>query len=275
MNPSSRKYLWAVSYVFLATTAACSGDATAPDFTDLTGRTPEPTPAQVASVSLSPEYRAAVPGEKIAFKANLFDAEGRSLSGLTVEWSSVDPSLLQVDDAGNVSPQREGVGRVVAHSGQAVDTALVAVLGEKDLLVAALPEGAVKARRAPGQTVSVPVSIDLSRVSTSGDLGSIQFDVTYDASVLEFVSTAANVAGSAAANLVEPGRVRFAFAGTEAQGQAQVKLLTLELKVKSGAAAGSYSSFGISYAGRPTSTGFDAYQSPMTIAGSVVVASQS
>jgi hypothetical protein len=268
-----RKYLWAVSYALLASTVACSGDATAPDFTGLPGGDPVDPPAPtVAEVSLSPTYRTASPGETVAFTAHLYDAAGRALSGPTVEWSSVDPELLQVDATGRVSPQHAGVGRVVAHSGTAVDTALVAVLGAHDLLVSALPTGTVKASRAPGQEVSIPVTLDLSRVSSAGDLGAIQFDVSFDPAVLEYVSSAVSVAGVAAANLVEPGRVRFAFAGTEAQGKALIPLMTLTLRVKSQAAAGSFSGFAVSFVGQPMSTGFDAYQSPMSVAGTVVVA---
>jgi hypothetical protein len=192
-----------------------------------------------------------------------------------VEWSSVDPSLVQVDAQGTVNPARVGVGRVVAHSGQAQDTAVVAVLGAGDLLVSALPDGGVKASHAAGETVRVPVALDLSRASGNGDLGSIEFDVTFDPKVLEYVSSSTDATGASAANLVEPGRVRFAFAGTDPQGKAQIQLLTLSLKVKADAAAGSFSPLSIVYSGVPTSTGFQVYKSPLTVAGKVVVAKKS
>lgn len=275
MNPIHRHSMLALSLALLASSVACSGDATAPSFTDLTGgTTPPPAAAPVATVSLSPTYRASSPGEQVAFKASLFDAQGRSVTGASVSWVSADPSLVKVDQAGNVSPQQEGVARVVANAGQAVDTAIVAVLGSQDLLVSALPEGSVKISKAAGQEVSVPVSLDLSRVSPTGDLGSVQFDVTYDPRVLEYVSSAVNVSGAAAANLVEPGRVRFAFAGADPQGQSLVKLLTLSLRVKSGAPAGAYSSLTVTFAGLPTSTGFKSYRSPLTVAGTVLVANR-
>jgi hypothetical protein len=253
----------------LALAAACSG----PVPTDPSSGGPATSPGpSVASMTLSPGYRTTNTDESIILDASLLDAEGRAISAAPMEWSSVDPALVTVDERGGIHPRQAGVARVAARSGRAADTAIVAVLGERDLLVSVLPGGAVKTRRAPGRAVSVPVTLDLSKVSRSGDLGGIQLDLTYDATLLEYVAARPGLAGAAVVNLVRPGRVRFAFASTDPQGRARVKLLTLHLRVKRGAKTGRTAALGVSILGRPFSTDFEAYRKPRTVVGRIIVA---
>jgi hypothetical protein len=266
-DPMCHHSLRLAACALLASTVACSdAEPTRPTAPDGSRTAPE-----VAAMSLSPGYRTTDIDGSIILDAGLLDAGGRAVSGAPVEWTSVDPALATVDQKGNVQPRQAGVARVAARSGRAADTAVVAVLGKKDLLVTVLPGGELRAWRAPGRAVSVPVTIDLMKVGASGDLGSIQLDLTYDPSVLDFVAARPAAKGLAAANLVKPGLVRFAFAATESQGRQRFRLLTLQLRVRKNARPGRVAALGVSFAGRPTSTGLAAYAQPMVVAGRIVV----
>ena len=139
------------------------------------------------------------------------------------------------------------------------------------LLATALVEGVEEARVQPGQTVSLPILLDMTGVSGVGDLGSVQFDLFYPARILGYDSMTIGVSGAASENGKEPGRFRFAFAGTEVQGSPVMTLVTMHFTVHADAPAGESSSFDLRFTDAPHSTTFTRYPMPRVVNGGVRV----
>ena len=159
--------------------------------------------------------------------------------------------------------------KIAVRAGSATDTLAVAVLGGQNLLLLAGVDGSPAAEVRPGAQVTVPVTLDMSKVSPTGDLGSIQFELHYDPAVLEFVSGSDELSGTALINRVEPGRVRFAFASTDPQAKSALTLAKLNFQVVETAPAGALSAFSVTLAGAPTASDFGKYSTPVTFGGSV------
>ena len=62
---------------------------------------------------------------------------------------------------------------------------------------------------ATGDTVTVAVTFDMGRVDATGNVGSVQFDLDYDATVFEAASGTTGVAGNPNLNLGIDGKVKF------------------------------------------------------------------
>ena len=230
-----------------------------------------PTPV-VAPLSLAPAFRVVGEGERTTFSLSATSAGGGTLPNPAVEWSSLDPIVATVSGEGAVVGTTAGVARIRARSGAAEDTALVAVVAGQGLLLTAFAEGAPELRARPGQTISVPVVLDLSRVSASGSLGAFQLELAFDPAVLEFVSAEPAVSGNALADLAAPGRVAFALATTAEQGKATFTLMNVTFRVRADARPGAGQRFTVTYPVQPVSTQLQRYDTPTTVGGSVVVA---
>lgn len=63
----------------------------------------------------------------VKLEARGFDARGRAISGLAIEWQSLDPEVAEVDGTGRVTGLAVGEARIVATAGAFADTALVTV----------------------------------------------------------------------------------------------------------------------------------------------------
>ncbi|HEX2091743.1 MAG TPA: Ig-like domain-containing protein [Longimicrobiaceae bacterium] len=226
---------------------------------------------QAARVGLAPLFATADSAGTITFRAAGLTANGDTISGATVTWSSSADSVATVNASGTATGVSVGTARIVARIGTVADSATLAVLGARSLLSTALVGGTIRSDIRPGETITVPVTLDLSRVSSSGDLGSAQLDVVFDAAVLQYQSATPGVTGIADANLVSPGRVRFAFAGTAPQGSARLTLVTLTFRVAAGATVGTQRDLGLVYTARPTSTGFANYDFPVVVGGRIRV----
>jgi len=122
-----------------------------------------------------------------------------------------------------------------------------------------------------GQTITVPVVLDLSKVSAGGDLGAAQFELKYDPAVLVYQSAAAGVTGTADFNVPTPGTFRFSFAGTDPQGTARLTLVTITFQVAPGAAVGAQRALTLTYTAQPANTSFAKYALPIAVAGRVQV----
>jgi hypothetical protein len=231
-----------------------------------------PPPQQVARVAVTPGFVTVDAGATSTLRAAALAAGGDTVRSAAFTWSATPEAAATVSSAGVVTGVAEGQARVAARSGSFADTATVAVLGARTLLSTAFPGGSIRASVPAGQTFTVPVVLDLSKLGSSGDLGSAQFDLVFDPAVLQYVSAASTLQGAAETNLVSPGRVRFAFAGTSAQGSARPTLATLTFRVAAGAAAGTQTPLDLVYTVAPTSTGFAAYEIPLAVDGVVRVA---
>jgi serine/threonine-protein kinase len=84
-------------------------------------------PTAVASVGISPASAATVAGESIQLQAVLRDRSGAVLTGRDVRWSSSNPALAQVSDAGLVTGIAEGTVQITATSGGRSGSATVSV----------------------------------------------------------------------------------------------------------------------------------------------------
>ncbi len=228
--------------------------------------------APATRVAIVPGFATVDAGGTSTLRAAALAANGDTVRGATFTWSATPEAQATVSAAGVVTGVAAGQARVVARSGTLADTATVAVLGARTLLSTAFPGGSIRASVPAGQTFTVPVVLDLSKLGSNGDLGSAQFDLVFDPAVLQYVSAASTLQGAAETNMVSAGRVRFAFAGTSVQGSARPTLATLTFRVAAGAAAGTQTPLDLVYTVAPTSTGFAAYEIPVAVDGIVRVA---
>jgi hypothetical protein len=256
-------------FVMLLLTAACDGSAViSPDLSG--GQLQPPTPARLV---LSPAFQVVDAGESAQFSARISALDGAEIAASEIVWTSSDTTVVAVDASGRVQARGAGVARVTANSGAVRDSAIITVAEADDVLLTALANGTANSVVKPDQAISVPVTLDLSRVSSDGDLGSLQFDVLYDANLLVHQSATVNISGAAMVNEVEPGRIRFVFAATENQGMGVFTLLTLNFKVSSSAVSGARGALSVQYDVAPTNSHLDPYGIPVTVGTAFRVAS--
>lgn len=205
------------------------------------------------------------------FAVSAFDSAGTAIPNPVVAWTSVTPAIASVSVTGKVSAVAVGTARVVARVNDAVDTATVAVADSTTLVSTAFVGGQVAADAKPGATITVPVVLEMGRVSPTGDLGAAQFTLTFDAAVLEFVSAASPLSGSTSHHVPQPGEFRFSYAGTAAQNKASVTLVTVTLKVATNAAVGERRDLALTYTAKPASTSFKEYAQPLVFSGRITI----
>jgi hypothetical protein len=223
-----------------------------------------------ARVEVTPRFGTVAVNATVALEARAFTADDTRVLFPTITWTSLS-GALSVSASGQASAAVPGVYRAFAQVNAARDTATLAVLGSTSLLSTAFAGGAILADARAGETVDVPVTLDMSRVSTTGDLGSLQFELRFDPAVLSFESHTAGARGAVDAFSPSAGVVRAAFAETAPQGAAQFTVVTLRLRVAAGAAAGTRTALTLLYTANPTSTGFATYSAPVSVAGRVRV----
>ncbi len=73
-------------------------------------------PAPVATVTLSAASTSIYPGQSLAIVVTLKDAQGNTLTGRTIAWSSSSPSVLTVSPTGQVQAMAAGTATVTATS---------------------------------------------------------------------------------------------------------------------------------------------------------------
>ena len=88
------------------------------------------------------------------------DATGRTVSGVAVSWSSLEPTVAAVATDGTVSGRASGQARIVARAGSYADTATVSVTGST-----------------VGSVVVSPQALNL-RTGTTGQLSVVVRDVS-------------------------------------------------------------------------------------------------
>lgn len=224
-----------------------------------------------ARVAVTPRFATVDVGGTAALNAQAYDASERVIASPGVGWSSGSTTVATVSATGTVSGVAVGQATISAQVNSAVDSVWVAVLAPNSLLSTAFAGGNVKPVVTPGQTFTVPVVLDLSRVSSTGDLGSVQFDLTYDANVLTYLSAQPGVSGAASFNVPTPGTFKFSFASTNAQGNSRLTLVNVTFRVAAGATVGTQRAFGLTYTADPMSTGFAAYARPVALGGRIRV----
>jgi uncharacterized protein YjdB len=236
-----------------------------------------PVPARIV---VSPRFAVTSIGAATALSATTFTPRGSQIPNAPVEFTASSAALAVVETGqrtASVTGSIPGAFYVEAEARTGVvDTATIAVLGSTSLLSTAFAGGEVLRSVQAGATITVPVTLDLSRVSANGDLGSAQFEVRYDPALLTFTGHTAGVAGGVLeANSPSAGTVRVAYANTSAIGSSQVTLVNLTFQVAAGAAAGTRRALALSWTAAPTSTSFAAYEVPVSVGGRVEVAAPS
>jgi hypothetical protein len=232
-------------------------------------------------VVINPLFATLDVGQNTNLGVSILNQAGQPIQGATATWSSLNTNIATVDAAtGRVTAAATGQARIVAQSGTAADTALVMVLDTRSIVSTAFAReagsatgpGVLRANATPGQTITIPVTLDLRRVSANGDLGSVQFELTYDPALLQYQSVTAGVSGSAETHLVEPGKFRYAFVSTNPQQQTDVlTLATLTFRVAANAPVGTQAAINVTYSSRPTDTNLNAYDAPVVVGGRVRV----
>ena len=225
-----------------------------------------PTPP-AAEVALSPQFIAIDAGSTSALTLKAVSAEGDTLRAPVVTWSTTAGAAATVSSAGVVTAVAPGLARVVGRVDAAADTAIVAVLGPATLLSTAFVGGNATSTAQPGAAVTIPLVLDMTRASSTGDLGAVDLELTFDPAVLVYDTAASTMSGSIQVNLASPGRVRLSLASTAVQGVARFTLATLSFHVASGVPAPSRTDVGITFTHTPVSTGFGQYTSILTAGG--------
>jgi uncharacterized protein YjdB len=275
---SGRGVAWSSSSLTVATvdasgrvTARAPGSATITAASEGKSATAAVTVPPAARVQVTPGFAAVDLNATVGFAASAFTAAGTNILVPGTTWRSLGTGTASVTASGVATGVAAGQARIVAQADAASDTAVVAVLGPQSLLSTAFVAGQAKAEVKAGQAITVPVVLDLSKVSPTGDLGAAQFELQYDPSVLVFQAATAGVTGGTDFNVPAPGTFRFSFAGTSAQGAPRLTLVTLTFQVAQGAAAGMQRALSLGYTTRPASTGFQRYEAPIAVGGRIRV----
>jgi hypothetical protein len=258
-----------VSLGMLMVAVACDGDLLAPESGSKPDQEPPAAPPQpeIARLVVSSRFHVLTVGETSDLGVRALDAGGQEVASSRALWRSLTPIVASVSGSGSARAEAPGLARVAVEAGSAADTVLVASLGPRGLLMTAFVDSSFHKEVSPGQTISVPVVLDLSRATSGGDLGSLQLDLAFDAGTLLFTGSTAGASGTAVTHQPERGRIRFAFAATEAQGKDLVTLVTLNFQVSPHAAAGTQRAFEVTMASRPTDTSFLELEKPLSVGG--------
>jgi alpha-tubulin suppressor-like RCC1 family protein len=106
------------------TLVACGSDSVSPT---PTGNHPDPQPAVVKSVDLTPATASLAIGETKTLAATPRDANGAAIGGRTVSWTSSAASIAKVDANGVVSGVAAGTATITATSDGVSGTAAITV----------------------------------------------------------------------------------------------------------------------------------------------------
>jgi uncharacterized protein YjdB len=220
------------------------------------------------SIVISPVADTTAVDGNVQFTAMTFSG-GQAITA-TVAWTSTVAGTATVDNTGKATGVAAGVTKIVATSGTVADTASLGVADGNSIISTAFPNAQALATATEGDTVTVAVTFDMGRVDATGNVGSVQFDLDYDATVFEAASGTTGVAGNPNLNLGIDGKVKFGFIATSAQGSSNLTLATIKFVVKAGAAKGR-SAFTLTYTAVPTDTNFGALPAPVAVAGEVQI----
>lgn len=224
--------------------------------------------AAVDSVAVTPALDTLDAGATTQLSLRAWDG-GTEITDPAATWSTTASSVATVDAQGLVTGQAEGVARIAGTVGDASDTTTVAVLETTSLLSTAFFENAFEATAVAGATVAVPVRLDLSRVSSDGDLGSAQFELTYDAAEMKYDSAA--VLSGGLTNEPSTGTIAYAFASTSPQGSGDVLLGTFYFTVDPALAVDEVIRITITYTAAPSDTDVNDYSMPVVLTGTLRV----
>ncbi len=227
-------------------------------------------------ITLSPELRVLAVGDTVHVRTIGIDAEGDTLRGplplLPLETRRAGAAVLTSAGAPGVY-RATALGHTLLQSNSGTvwsNTAVIAVLGDGELIATALPNGTRNLAVRAGDRVTVPVILDMSRAGTPGDLGALELELTYQDASLELKRATPGVTGTVSEGGT-PGRYRFAFASASPATSARLTVVTLEFEVRATALPNTTTHFVLGFPSPPASTGFAAYPQPVTVTGLVAI----
>lgn len=230
-----------------------------------------------ARIAMTPELTILGVDGTVQLRAAALDAEGDTIpaqlawtfgetrrEGAGVLASLGEPGAYRGVALGHITVQAE-------LGGLTSNTAVVAVLAAGEMMATAFPNGSRNLRARAGDRVTVPVILDMSRVTNPGDLGALELEVGYPATVLTLKSATPGVAGSISEGGT-PGRYRFAFASAAPVASARFTVVSLVFEVAATAPPGTAVPLTLTFPSAPASTGFAAYPPPIVVNGGLTVA---
>jgi uncharacterized protein YjdB len=221
-------------------------------------------------VQVTPRYLTINAGDSAAVGLAVTAASGDTVYTPTITWSSDAPTIA-VGAGLRVRGLVPGTARLAAGVDAARDTLALAVLGLRSLLSTAWARGQVEASLRAGDTVSVPVVVDLSRRGASGDLGAAQLSLSFPTTLLEYLEAAAGTGPAAMVHQAQPGVVRIAYAASEAQPGASVTLAVLRFRVAAAAGVGQRARLHLTHTIEPLSTTFQPLGMPVVPQGTIQI----
>jgi hypothetical protein len=238
------------------------------------GTDPIVEPHIAAEVSTTPEFATVSVGGTVALNAAARDDAGALIPSPSVIWNTLPATFASASGTGTIGTVggvAPGVTRVSATVNSASDTTWVATLGPNSLLATAFIGARPSATVTRGQIVTVPITLDMSRVGANGDLGSARIDLLYNASILVYQSAVAGVAGLTTFTSPSPGVFRFALDAATPQGTPNLTLATVTFRVADTAALDAYTVLVLNHTAAPKRTNTTAYEAPVSVWGRVRV----
>jgi hypothetical protein len=224
-----------------------------------------PTAVQVR---VTPRYLAVEAGDSATVTLSAVAANGDTVYTPAIIWSS-DAAAVAGGAGMRVRGLAPGAARLAAAVDGASDTVTVAVLGPASVFSTAWPREQFNLSLRAGDTVSVPVIMDLGRRGTSGDLGAAQMSFSFPATLLEYLDTAPGSGATALVHQTQPGTLRIAYAASDPQPGARITLVVLRFRVAAAAAAGQQARLGLTHLIEPLGTTFQPLGMPVVPQGSI------
>ncbi len=222
----------------------------------------------LGTLTLAPASRVVNVSQTAQLAVTAIGTAGDTLVGTPITWSSSNAGVASVSGTGLVTGVAQGLATIYAVSGTKTDSAFIAVASPTSSpVMTSLPASGGRLDAAIGQKFSVPVVADLSRVSPNGDLGSAQFNVKFDAAVLQLDS--ATVIGGGLGNLSSAGTYSFAYAGTNPLGTSTPTMVTVFFTVLPAATVGAETKVHVFEPVPMSNTSFADYASSKILAGRV------
>lgn len=245
-------------------TATDSRGATA---TDRATITVESAQQAISSLVLTPDFLIVDVGATRASPFTIRDGDGASVPAAALSWTSSDDGRAVVDGSGSVTGVQAGQADIVARAGDVSDTARVAVAGPADLVGTALVGGAWSVVVTRGAEITVPLVLDMTRVSPNGDLGEAKLELSFDKSFLAVQSVRAGAGFERNDDDDDDwkDKIELHLEADSPAGQGVVTLAVVVFRVRSDAPSGAGGSLKLKFTDRPRDTDEDRYRNPITV----------
>ena len=229
-----------------------------------------------AALSLAPAAAIIVVGGSANISAEVVDSAGAIIAGQApgpLTYTSAQTAIATVNGSGFVTGVATGLAVIHAQSNTNSalrDSVVVAVAATNTIVASAIvPGSAGRASIGTGQSLALPVVLDLSRATTRGDLGAAELRLRFEPTVLQIDSV--RMINGAVGNLIAPGEYAVAYAALDAIGSAAMTLATLFVSARGNAPAGAEARLELISPFAPFDSALNPYQLPLLITGRIRV----